>query len=258
MYRRQRHDVGEVVLRVDGVTNEHVHDITFSVRGGEVVALAGLVGAGRTELARTIVGDLPMSSGTVTMNGGSVRLRSPADAIEAGIGLAPEERKAQALLMERTVRDNIVLAVLPQINRLGFVSHATEDSLAADFVKRLGIRTPTTSQLVKNLSGGNQQKVVLARWLARRPALLILDEPTRGVDVGAKSDIYAIISELAASGTAVLLISSELPEVLGLADRIIVMQAGRISGELGREGATEEKILSLAMKDELTMMEDDE
>jgi L-arabinose transport system ATP-binding protein len=175
--------------------------------------------------------------------------RSPADAIAAGIGFAPEERKAEALVLERSVRDNIGLVVMRSLARWGFVSDRSERALAAEYVERLRIRTPSTSQLVGKLSGGNQQKVVLARWLATRPKLLVLDEPTRGVDVGAKSEIYAIIDRLAHDGVAVLVVSSELPEVMGLADRICVMAGGRITGELTRSEATEESILALAMDD---------
>ena len=161
--------------------------------------------------------------------------------------LAPEERKQQALLMKRSVRDNICLAVLNRLQRWRVVSRAAESRIAREYVAELRVRTPTIEQEVSTLSGGNQQKTVLARWLARQARVLILDEPTRGVDVGAKADIYAIIDRLAAAGSAILVISSELPEVLGLADRIIVMQGGRIRGELSRDAATEEKILSLAI-----------
>jgi L-arabinose transport system ATP-binding protein len=171
--------------------------------------------------------------------------------VRAGIGLAPEERKADALFLQRSVRENATAAVHERIRRFRVVDRRRERDIATRYVERLRVRTPSIETLVGNLSGGNQQKVVLARWLARGPALLILDEPTRGVDVGAKSEIYAIIRELAAAGVAVLVISSELPEVLGLADRIVVMQNGRITGELARAEATEEALLTLAMADDL-------
>lgn len=186
-------------------------------------------------------------SGQVEVEGCKLTLRSPRDAVRAGLALAPEERKQQALLMKRSVRDNICLAVLGRLQSWSVVSRAEESRIARRYVQELRVRTPTIEQDVATLSGGNQQKTVLARWLARDAKLLILDEPTRGVDVGAKADIYAIIDRLAAQGSAILVISSELPEILGLADRILVMQGGRIRGELSRAEATEQKILSLAI-----------
>jgi L-arabinose transport system ATP-binding protein len=251
MYQRDPHTPGDVALDVDHVTTDDVRDVTLQVRAGEVVALAGLVGAGRSELALAIAGDRPIKSGTVKTFGQVLKCRTPADAIARGIGLAPEDRKEDALVMIRSVRDNIALAILRKLSHFGMVSDAQEKKVAAAQIARLNIRTPSADQRVENLSGGNQQKVVLARWLAGDSRILILDEPTRGVDVGAKAEIYRIIDELAVSGVAILMISSELPEVLGLADRIVVMQNGRVTGELSRDEATEEKILSLAMVDEL-------
>jgi L-arabinose transport system ATP-binding protein len=247
MFQRNRVTGGAVVLSVDELENEFVHDVSLIVRAGEVVAIAGLIGAGRSELARTIVGDLPHTSGTVSVDGARVTLRSPRDAIRAGIGLAPEERKAQALLMQRTVRDNVSLAILDRISPLRVVRRGEERTIVQSLVDRMRVRTPSIETEVQNLSGGNQQKVVLGRWLARKPKVLILDEPTRGVDVGAKSEIYAVIDQLAGEGMAVLVISSELPEVIGLADRILVMQGGRIVGELDHTEASEEAVLSLAL-----------
>ena len=227
-----------------------MRDISFEVRAGEVVVLAGLVGAGRTELARAIIGDVPLTSGKIRVDGQALHLRSPRDAVRAGLCLAPEERKAQALLMKRSVRENISLAVLQRLSRWHVVNRREERQLAERYLRELHIRTPSIDQEVATLSGGNQQKTVLARWLARDSKLLILDEPTRGVDVAAKAEIYAIIDRLASRGVALLVISSELPEVLGLADRIVVMKSGRISGTIERADATEEKILSLAILDE--------
>jgi len=238
---------GETVLELRGVTNDHVTDVDIVVRAGEVVGVAGLVGAGRSELMKTIVGDLKVTSGELIVGGEQKRFRSPADSVAAGIGFAPEERKAEALLLQRTVRDNMALAMLGKLSRWIFVDSAKEKALADNYISRLRIRTPSAEQIVGNLSGGNQQKVVLARWLATNPRLLVLDEPTRGVDVGAKAEIYGIIDELAQAGVAVLVVSSELPEVLGLSDRIYVMAHGRISGEVSRAEATEESILALAM-----------
>lgn len=251
MFERSQHELGDIALELDNVCTDDVTDISITVRRGEVVALAGLVGAGRTELALAIAGDRPVTSGTIKVHGATQRFHSPADAIKAGIGLAPEERKADALIMVRAVRDNIALAVLGGLSRFGVVNRRAERQLAERYISQLRIRTPSMGQLVQNLSGGNQQKVVLARWLARETDILILDEPTRGVDVGAKAEIYSIIDELAAKGVAVLVISSELPEVLGIADRIVVMQDGRVSGELTHAEATEERILTLAIADHL-------
>jgi ABC-type sugar transport system ATPase subunit len=247
VFEREAVRAGRPVLEVRDVTTDAVRDISLTVHAGEVVCLAGLVGAGRSELARAIVGDLPLRSGQVLVDGRPLRLRQPRDAVAAGIGLAPEERKADALFMERTVRDNISLVVLDKLSRFRFVRGAAERALARQFTDRLRVRTPSIDHVVKNLSGGNQQKVVLARWLARRPKVLILDEPTRGIDVGAKAEIYRIIADLAHDGIALLIISSDQLEVLGLADRIVVMKDGRIAGELSRAEATEEKILTLAL-----------
>lgn len=247
LFARHRVPGGPEILRVEALENDHVHDVSLTVRAGEVVAIAGLIGAGRSELARTIIGDLPHRGGTVTVDGQTLTLRSPADAIRAGVGLAPEERKAQALLMQRSVRDNVSLAVLNRISPFRVVRRGEERRIVKSLVDRMRVRTPSIETEVRNLSGGNQQKVVLARWLARRPKVLILDEPTRGVDVGAKAEIYGLIDELAQSGVGVLVISSELPEVIGIADRVLVMQGGRIVGELDHTNATEEAILALAL-----------
>ncbi|MGX6605321.1 sugar ABC transporter ATP-binding protein [Micromonosporaceae bacterium Da 78-11] len=252
MFSRTHAATSRVVLDVHGLSTDDVRDIDLRVHAGEVLALAGLVGAGRSELARALAGDLPIRRGEVRVDGAVLRLRQPADAIAAGIGLAPEERKAQALLLTRSIRDNTTLVVLRGLSRLRFVRRGAERRLARQYAERLCVRASSIEDDVSALSGGNQQKVVLARWLARQPKVLILDEPTRGIDVGAKAEIYHIIADLAAAGVALLVISSELPEVLGLADRIVVMQHGRITGELAREQATEEKVLALAMADDLT------
>jgi len=238
--------IGDEVLRLDRVTTDDVSEVDLSVRAGEIVAVAGLVGAGRSELAKAIVGDVPIRSGSMTLRGRTVRLRSPADAVRLGIGFAPEERKAEALILGRGVRDNIALASLDRLTRWRIVNRSAERRLAEQYTASLKIKAPSIEQQVKKLSGGNQQKVVLARWLARSPDLLVLDEPTRGVDVGAKAEIYAIIRQLADEGTALLVISSELPEVIGLADRIVVMKEGRITGELPAR-SSEAAILALAM-----------
>ncbi|PJN27026.1 ABC transporter [Kitasatospora sp. CB02891] len=249
----RRSVVGDrVVLDVRGLTTDRVHGIDLRIRAGEVVGLAGLIGAGRSELALALAGDLPVRSGSVTLDGRPLPSGNPGAVIRAGLGLAPEERKAQALFLHRTIRDNTSIAVLERLRRFRFVKRGAERDLAQEYIDRLRVRTPSIEHEVRKLSGGNQQKVVLARWLARRPKLLILDEPTRGIDVGAKTEIYRIIADLAEQGVALLVISSELPELLGLADRIVVMQNGRTTGELNREEATEEAVLALAMADDIS------
>ena len=250
---RENAATDQVVLDVDSLTNDDVHNVSLQVHAGEVVALAGLIGAGRSELAHALAGDTPVRSGHIRLSGMELRRHSPRNAIRAGIGLAPEERKAQALFLQRTIRDNVSLVSLDKLRRWRFVRRAQEYALAQEYAERLRVRAPSIEAEVRTLSGGNQQKVVLARWLARKPTLLILDEPTRGVDVGTKAEIYQIIAGLARDGVAILVISSELPEVLSLADRVIVMQNGRVTGELARSAASEEAILALAMADDMTL-----
>ncbi|MFJ3708184.1 sugar ABC transporter ATP-binding protein [Streptomyces sp. NPDC090053] len=251
MFVRQRVATDRLVLDVKGLTTDDVRDITLQVHAGEVVGLAGLIGAGRSELALALAGDLPFHSGTVTLDGVTLPSGNPGAVIRAGLGLAPEERKAQALFLQQTIRENTSLVVLDRLRRFRFVRRAAERALAQEYADRLRVRTPSINHEVRKLSGGNQQKVVLARWLARRPKVLVLDEPTRGIDVGAKAEIYQIIADLAKEGVAVLVISSELTELLGLADRVVVMQGGRITGELPHDEATEESILALAMADDI-------
>ncbi|MDH6135216.1 ABC-type sugar transport system ATPase subunit [Kitasatospora sp. MAA4] len=251
MFVRQQVATDRVVLDVRDVTTEDVSGISLQIRAGEVVGLAGLIGAGRSELALALAGDRAILSGKVLLEGQELRSGRPGEVIRAGLGLAPEERKAQALFLHRSIRDNTSLVVLERLRRWRFVRRSAERELAQEYSDRLRVRTPSIEHEVRKLSGGNQQKVVLARWLARKPKVLILDEPTRGIDVGAKAEIYQIIADLAKEGIALLVISSELPEVLGLADRVVVMQNGRITGELSRSEATEERILSLAMADDL-------
>ncbi|WP_327242138.1 sugar ABC transporter ATP-binding protein [Streptomyces sp. NBC_01320] len=251
MFVRQRTATDRLVLDVKNLTTDDVQNISLQVRAGEVVGLAGLIGAGRSELALALAGDQPVRSGTVTLDGKPLRSGHPGEVIQAGLGLAPEERKAQALFLQQSVRDNTSLVVLDRLRRFRFVRRAAERELAQHYADRLRVRTPSINHEVRKLSGGNQQKVVLARWLARKPKVLILDEPTRGIDVGAKAEIYQIIADLAKEGVALLVISSELPELLGLADRVVVMQGGRITGELSHDEATEESILALAMADDI-------
>ncbi len=223
-----------------------LHDINFEVRQGEVLGIAGLVGAGRTETARVIFGADALDSGTIEVFGKPVTIRSPQDAIRHGIGLVTEDRKQQGLVLGMAVRENNTLANLGSLSVAGFIKRKAERSAAEEYKQSLSIKTPTIEQTVQNLSGGNQQKVVLAKWLFTGSKILIFDEPTRGIDVGAKSEIYKLMNELAATGVAIIMISSELPEVLGMSDRILVMHEGRITGELSRAEATQEKIMTLA------------
>jgi ribose transport system ATP-binding protein len=238
---------GEVALKVSSLNRAGVlHNINFEVRKGEVLGIAGLVGAGRTETARAIFGADPIDSGTIEVDGKAVKINSPQDAIGYGIGLVTEDRKQQGLVLGMAIRENTTLANLGALSTLGFIRQKEEKSVSEKYRGDLAIKTPSIEQAVQNLSGGNQQKVVLAKWLFTGSKVLIFDEPTRGIDVGAKSEIYKLMNELAAQGVAIIMISSELPEVLGMSDRILVMHEGKITGELSREEATQEAIMHLA------------
>ena len=255
VFERKRATAIDVVLRVAGLSSIWHRRSTSRSAPGEVVGFAGLVGAGRTELAKVIFGELPPTGGTIEIEGKTVRIRRPADAIAARHWFTPEDRKREGLILIRSVRENASMAILRRLTRFRFVKQRLERRLIGAYVKRLRIRTPSLDQDVGKLSGGNQQKVVLARWLAAKPKMLILDEPTRGIDVGAKAEIYRLIDELANDGLAIMLISSELSEILGMCDRIYVMQAGRITGQLSGAEATEEKVLALAMAEHLSTVE---
>jgi ABC-type sugar transport system ATPase subunit len=237
----------EVVLQVEGLNSRWHHNVTFQIRAGEVLGFGGLVGAGRTELAKVIFGALPMSSGTVRISGQNRNIRAPSDAIAADIGFAPENRKVEGLILVRSVIENASLAVYSRLSRRGMLRQAQMVAAVGPVIAQLAVKTPSMAQEVGKLSGGNQQKVVLARWLAAGPKLLILDEPTRAVDVGAKAEIYRLIDSLAAQGMAIMLISSEMPELLALSDRIVVMRDGRLSAAVEKRDATEESILALAL-----------
>lgn len=247
---------GQPVLQLANVCNEEISNVDLTVHAGEIVGVAGLIGAGRSELARTIFGDLPIVSGSIQVDGHPYAPKSPREAIAAGIGFAPEERKRDALFMAQTIRENVSIASLAHLTRARVVARRTESAEVATILARLRVKTTSSENPVRTLSGGNQQKVVLGRWLLQDRRLLILDEPTRGVDVGAKAEIHAIIDDLAARGVAILLISSELPEVLGLSDRVVVMCEGRITGELAETEATEESVLRLAMRDNPSALND--
>jgi len=238
---------GEPLLTVEGLTRRGAFEgIGFTIHRGEVLGLGGLVGAGRTEVARAIFGADRLDAGRILLEGRPVAVRSPRDAIRHGIGLVPEDRKTLGLILSMVVRENVTLANLDLLSMLGFVNQRKERDVAREYVGSLRIRTPSVEQEVRNLSGGNQQKVVLAKWLFTNSRLLIFDEPTRGIDVGSKVEIYELMNELVARGAGILMISSELPELLGMSDRILVMHEGRLAGELSRAEATQERVMHLA------------
>ena len=247
-FQRSQAATGSTVLEVSGLGRDQVvQNISFQIRSGEVVGMTGLVGAGRTETARLIFGADQKTCGTIRVDGQTVDVKSPCDAIDAGICLLTEDRKSQGLIPARSVRENFSLASLMRLQTSGLVRQHEESSEFASYVERLNIRICSQEQLISHLSGGNQQKVLLARWLFRNTKVFLLDEPTRGVDIGAKQEIYQLIADLAQQGKAVLLISSELPEILSLSDRILVMRHGRISGELQNSpNVTQEEIMELA------------
>lgn len=235
------------ILTVEGLNaGERVKDVSFCVRPGEIVGFAGLIGAGRSETAHAIFGSLSRTSGTVAVGGVPIAPKHPEEAIRHGVVLVPEDRKRQGLFLGLPVRTNMASPSLKKLSRWSFVKGGAEGALARESAKQLNLRASAIDVPVRTLSGGNQQKVVLGRWLALNPRVLILDEPTRGVDVGAKAELYRIIRSVAREGVGVVVISSELPEVLGLSDRIIVMREGRVVGELDRTAATEEAVMSLA------------
>jgi rhamnose transport system ATP-binding protein len=240
---------GELVLEVRtlGCRAAGVRDVSLSVRAGEILGLAGLVGAGRTELARVLFGLTPAERGEVRLRGRCVTIDSPARAVELGIAYVPEDRRRHGVILDMTMAANTTLATLRAVSRFGLLDFRGERATAASFVGQLGIKTASLETRAGNLSGGNQQKVALARWLAANPAVLILDEPTQGVDVGAKAEIHRLMSGLAGRGLAILMISSELPEILGMSDRIAVMHSGAIVGVLDRGRATQEAIMELAL-----------
>ncbi|MEQ1769880.1 MAG: sugar ABC transporter ATP-binding protein [Devosia sp.] len=235
-----------IVLEISNLAAAPVLDASLTLRRGEIVCLAGLLGAGRTETCEAVFGARQVTAGTISIKGRPFRPLSPSDAMAAGISMLPEDRKESGLFLDFAISDNVAAANLQAYTHAGLLSRREMVAVAKEFVGRLRIATPDTERDVRSLSGGNQQKVLLAKWLARKPEILIVDEPTRGVDVGAKADIYRIIRELAADGMAVLVVSSDLPEVLALAHRIVVMAEGRTVGEMDATGATEQAILELA------------
>ncbi len=246
-YPKEYFALGRERLRLDGLSRKGAfEDVSFALHEGEIVGLTGLVGAGRTEVARAIFGADKKTSGSILLDNDSIEVRSPRDAIRQGIGLLTEDRKGQGLVLGMTVRENTTLANLSSLLKGPFIDRKKERAAAERFVQDLHIKTPSIEQVAQNLSGGNQQKVVLAKWLFTQSKVLIFDEPTRGIDVGAKAEIFKLMNELVREGVAILMISSELPEVLGMCDRILVMHEGRLAGELSGKEATQEAIMRLA------------
>ncbi len=248
MFSKQSVEIGDTIMEVAGLSRSGVvKDVNFQLRKGEILGFAGMVGAGRTEMVRALFGIDKRDSGRVFIDGEEVSINSPGDALRVGLGLVPEDRQLQGLILLMAVKENMTLPGLNRLSRWGVINRHKEREIADYYVDKLMIQTPGVDQPVMGLSGGNQQKVVLAKWLALSPRVLILDEPTRGIDVGAKSDVHSLMSEIAGQGISIIMISSEMPEILGMSDRIIVMAGGRITGEFSRDEANQERIMSCAM-----------
>jgi ribose transport system ATP-binding protein len=246
---RHAQAAGDVALDVRGLTREGVFtDVSFTARAGEIVGIAGLAGSGRTEVLRAIHGADPIDAGTIEIYGRPVTIRSPRDSIALGIGLLTEDRKADGLLLQQAVATNVTISRMDEVAPRGVIGTTRERDLVGDYIDRLSIRTPGARTRVRNLSGGNQQKVIFAKWLNARCRILLIDEPTRGVDVGAKREIYALLRDLAARGTAIVMVSSELPEVIGISDHIVVMREGRVAVTLEAAEASEERIMAHATR----------
>ncbi len=247
VFPKEHADIGAVALSLRGLgLKGQFQDVSFDVRYGEIVGLAGLMGAGRTEVMESLFGVTPPDAGQILIDGKPERFRTPKQAIRAGLALLTEDRKKSGLFLCLDVASNMDITVLPDYSWFGFVQQKKLDVACHDMSRSLKIKTPNLQEIIGNLSGGNQQKALIARWLLNKPRILILDEPTRGVDVGAKAEIHKLVTQLAQSGAAIILISSELPEVMGMSDRVVVMHEGRVSGELMREDFTQESILTLA------------
>ena len=250
LFVKQDAEISDTVLDVRNLgSDKGIENVSFSLRKGEILGFAGLVGSGRTEVMRALFGIDKRTSGEIVIDGKPALIRNPSDAIAHGIGFVPEDRQAQGLVLGMDVRQNVTLASLRAVSRNGFVSDAREKHVTASFIEKLSIRTPGQEQVVVNLSGGNQQKVVVSKWLATTPRILILDEPTRGIDVGTKKEIHLLMSTLAGQDVAIIMISSELSEILAMSDRIVVMHEGRKKGELSRSEASQEKIMELALRE---------
>lgn len=247
-YQRNAHEPGDVALEVKNLRTpaNPAHLINFSIRSGEIVGVAGLVGAGRTEMLQSLFGIAPPLEGSIEVKGTSTKISSPIEAISSGIMLAPEDRKQQGVVLEMSVRENMSMASLGRDQKKGFLNRSKENEITEEMTQKMRVKTPGPEQLVQFLSGGNQQKVVLGKWLTMEPDILLLDEPTRGIDIGAKEEIYQLMEELAERGVAILFVSSEMEEILGMSDRTLVMHEGRLTGELQRNELSEEAVMRLA------------
>lgn len=246
-YPQREHNIGETVLEVEHLfARDYIKDVNFRVHAGEIVGLAGLIGAGRTVLVRAIYGADPLQAGVIRLKGKEVELKSPAVSIHSGVALVPENRKEQGVVLGMSIADNLVMSTVKKLSSFIFVKKQHCRKLVAEYIEKLRIKTPSAQQKVLNLSGGNQQKVVIGKFLATDPLVYIFDEPTRGIDVGAKHEIYQLMNQLVSQGKAIIMISSELPEILGMSDRVLVMHEGRLVGEVSKEEATQEKIMAYA------------
>lgn len=251
IFDKQYAEIGETALEVKNLyTKNFLKNISFNVRKGEIVGFAGLVGAGRSEVMRAVFGLDAITGGEILVNGKPVRIKSPADAIKLGMGFVPEDRKNEGLFLRMSVMKNSSIVMMNKVSKHGIINSAQEYETTRSYVEKLNIKTPNMEKEVMELSGGNQQKVVVAKWLSNEPQILIVDEPTRGIDVGAKKEIHNLISNLAKSGVAIIMISSEMPEILGMCDRIYVMHEGRIKSELSRGEATQEKIMEVILQED--------
>jgi ABC-type sugar transport system ATPase subunit len=248
IFYKEKAPIGDVILDVRGLsTRALLKDINFTLRKGEILGFAGLVGAGRSEVVRAVFGIDRREAGEIFIDGRKAKINNTVDALRSGIGFVPEDRKEQALILRMNVRSNISLAALPAMKKRLFIDKEKEAAVAGNYIDRLQIKTPSDRQTVSNLSGGNQQKIVIGKWMETSPRILILDEPTRGIDVRTKKEIYMLMSNLANQGVAIIMISSELPEIIGMSDRIIVMHEGRIKGEISGKNATQEAIMKMAL-----------
>ena len=246
MYAKEAVPAETVLLKVEGLTGNKFRNFSMTLRAGEIVGISGLVGSGRTEFARSLSGLDPVSSGRIIINGENVTSWNVRKAVACGLVYVPEDRKEQGLFLDLSLRQNLTINILQRLSRLSFLSFHKLTTAATELIKRLNVKPPDPARRVRNLSGGNQQKIVIAKWLSLNPHILILDEPTRGIDVGAKAEIYSLIDRLASEGVGIIVISSELPEILGISDKILVMKAGDLVGELNRENATQNNIMNLA------------
>lgn len=247
-FPKRQHSIGDTILKVDNLcAQELIKEVSFELKCGQVIGVSGLAGAGKTELARALFGDNTITSGEITLKGRKVYLKNPKNAISNGIALLPEERRTQGIVGKMSVRENISLVISKRISTLSIINKGSDQQLAKKYIEEINIKTPSPEQPIRLLSGGNQQKAIIAKWLATEADIFLLDEPTRGIDIGAKSEIYEVINELTKMGKAVLLFSSELPELLGICDEIMIMRNGRLAGRLNSKEANQVEIMKLSV-----------